>query len=446
VTWTETPVGEWLELPGAPAGATAIEDRSDAGQPEFWAWWQSLLRGAPLPARPTCPTLRAVDLFCGVGGLGLGAALAVHSHGRKLRVRRAVDTDATALEVYRRNLRPDRVVNGSVAGAIDYQLRTRGPRVRLAYPPEIVDGALRGAEGADLLLAGPPCQGHSNLNNHSRRDDPRNDLFVAAAVVGIALSSRAMVIENVLTVRNARERVVDVSRRLLEEAGYRVAESVLFADQLGWPQSRARFFMVAVHQDSEFSEGATDEAFDAFVGSGPFAGAAPRPVPWAIDDLADLDGRGPFDTAPEPNRANRRRMEYLFDNGLFDLPDAERPDCHKNGTSYTSVYGRMHPDRPAQTITTGIGSPGQGRFIHPTRRRLITPHEAARIQGFPDWFSFSPEDREPSRKELAKWIGDAVPPFLAFAATGFALGALFGRRTARDPDQARPPTEPLAAS
>jgi DNA (cytosine-5)-methyltransferase 1 len=77
---------------------------------------------------------------------------------------------------------------------------------------------------------------------------------------------------------------------------------------------------------------------------------------------------------------------------------------------------------------------------------LITPHEAARIQGFPDWFSFALDGRAPSRKELAKWIGDAVPPFLGFVATSFALGALLGTRTVapEDPEPALP-LEPAAA-
>jgi DNA (cytosine-5)-methyltransferase 1 len=77
---------------------------------------------------------------------------------------------------------------------------------------------------------------------------------------------------------------------------------------------------------------------------------------------------------------------------------------------------------------------------------LITPHEAARIQGFPDWFCFSVEGREPSRKDLAKWIGDAVPPFLGFVVTSFALGALLGARPVV-PKAAAPelPLEPVAA-
>ena len=157
-------------------------------------------------------------------------------------------------------------------------------------------------------------------------------------------------------------------------------------------------------------------------------------------------GPAPSTRLPSLVKRTAGGFDYLFEKNIYDLPDAERPDCHKNGTSYLSVYGRMRPDRPAQTITTGIGSPGQGRFIHPTRRRLITPHEAARIQGFPDWFLFSLEGREPSRKDLAKWIGDAVPPFLGFVVTSFTLGAMLGARPVV-PEAAEPelPLEPVAA-
>ena len=78
------------------------------------------------------------------------------------------------------------------------------------------------------------------------------------------------------------------------------------------------------------------------------------------------------------------------------------------------MYGRIKPDEPAQTITTGFGSMGQGRFVHPTRERLITPHEAARIQGFPDFFSFARRDGEAiTRTALQRVIGNAVPPPVA---------------------------------
>jgi len=76
------------------------------------------------------------------------------------------------------------------------------------------------------------------------------------------------------------------------------------------------------------------------------------------------------------------------------------------------MYGRLSYDLPAATITGGFGSPGQGRFIHPTQRRTLTPHEAARLQFFPDWFKFSDVA---TRTALAKMIGNAVPMKLSYA-------------------------------
>ena len=151
----------------------------------------------------------------------------------------------------------------------------------------------------------------------------------------------------------------------------------------------------------------------------------PRSVMWAIGDLMELEaGAEPFDTAPVPSDENRKRIHWLFDNGLHDLANSERPDCHKDGTTYTAVYGRMHHDRPAPTITTGIGTPGQGRFIHPMKCRLVTPHEAARIQGFPDGYGFLERGGPAKRKDLSKWIGDAVPAPMGYEMARRAFAAL----------------------
>ena len=89
-----------------------------------------------------------------------------------------------------------------------------------------------------------------------------------------------------------------------------------------------------------------------------------------------------------------------------------------------SVYGRLKPANPAPTITTGFMTPGRGRFIHPTERRTLTPLEAARIQGFPDTYDFNdPAGGAPTSQKLGKWIGDAVPMPLGYAATLAAIGA-----------------------
>lgn len=397
------------------SGLLSIEDLSDPRpNPDPWAaWWQSFLRGAPVPDASRTSPLRVVDLFCGAGGFALGVALAARAFDRRAWFERAVDSDLGALNVHARSLDVGRKVNASVSSMVDYQIRQRQDRWRFAYKPEIVDPALCIAPEVDLLIAGPPCQGHSNLNNHTRRRDPRNDLFICTVAIAVALRAKAVLIENVRTVTVSHGDVVGISRQLLEAEGYTVTEDIVRADRLGWPQTRERYFMTAIRNDA--APAALPDVQER----------EPRSVMWAIEDLMDLKGGiEPFDTAPVSSEENRERIHWLFDNDLHDLANSERPDCHKDGTTYTAVYGRMHHDRPAPTITTGIGTPGQGRFIHPLKRRLVTPHEAARIQGFPDGYGFLEHGVPAKRKHLAKWIGDAVPAPMGYEMARRTFNAL----------------------
>ena len=128
-----------------------------------------------------------------------------------------------------------------------------------------------------------------------------------------------------------------------------------------------------------------------------------------IEDLLEHEGETAFDTASLPTPTNRRRMEWLFERREFDLPNYMRPDCHSNGHSYPSMYGRLRWESPAQTITSGFGSMGQGRYVHPLRPRTLTPHEAARIQFLPDFLRLN---EIPTRTALARAIGNAAPPRL----------------------------------
>ncbi|HER34405.1 MAG: DNA cytosine methyltransferase [Halothiobacillaceae bacterium] len=392
-----------------------IEDRSDEDleQDRWSTWWQSFLRGSQLPENKKRGRLRAVDLFCGAGGFALGASLAARGFGKRAWFERIVDADGEALEVHNRSLEVGKTVNAGVSSLVDYQIRQRNGEWSFAYPPEIVADEFEIQEGIDLLIGGPPCQGHSNLNNHTRRNDPRNDLLLCTVAIAIALRAKCVVIENVSSIRASHGDIVGIARELFQGAGYLVNEEIVRADRIGWPQTRERYFMTAIRKDAAVHElPAVPER-------------APRDVMWAIGDLRYEEmGIDPFDTAPIPTEVNRRRINWLFDNNEFNLANSERPSCHRDGTTYTAVYGRMYPNRAAPTITTGIGTPGQGRFIHPMRRRLITPHEAARIQGFPDGYGFSRPNESAKRKDLAKWIGDAVPSALGYEMVRRALLSL----------------------
>jgi DNA (cytosine-5)-methyltransferase 1 len=98
----------------------------------------------------------------------------------------------------------------------------------------------------------------------------------------------------------------------------------------------------------------------------------------------------------------------------FDLQRNAReltPDCWIRKTSGgTDLFGRLWWDRPSVTIRTEFFKPEKGRYLHPDQDRPITHREAARLMGFPDDFKFVG-----TKTEIAKQIGNAVPPPLAGA-------------------------------
>jgi DNA (cytosine-5)-methyltransferase 1 len=175
------------------------------------------------------------------------------------------------------------------------------------------------------------------------------------------------------------------------------------ASEIGLAQSRRRHLLIASRYP-----------FDPEAALSRYAADRPASVSEYISDLVDeADAESAvFRSSSKMMENNARRALWLFKNEMFDLPNRLRPECHRIGHSYVSMYGRMRWDQPAQTITSGFGCMGQGRFVHPLRPRTLTPHEAARLQGFPDFFSF--EDIV-KRTSLQQIIGNAVPP--KFAAT-----------------------------
>ena len=197
--------------------------------------------------------------------------------------------------------------------------------------------------------------------------------------------------------------------------GYKCREVKLTASHLGLPQRRTRHFSVGL-RSSEIP----DLTFQRI---------QEGTVEQAISDLLDEKQTDLFTTPSKHQPQNVERIAWLFGDGwteeekqsafnlappgedpfAHELINHRRPLKHQKGHSYPAVYGRMWWDQASPTITTGFGSTGQGRFVHPLRRRTLTPHEAARIQTFPDWFDFSDVTK---RTRLHDMIGNAVPPLM----------------------------------
>lgn len=338
--------------------------------------------------------IRAVDLFSGAGGLSLGICEAARRRGRGTDIILAVERDEAAADVY----------------ALNFPRAT----LRRADVRELFDGAVganrttgehrlcKDLGRVDVLVSGPPCQGHSDLNNRTRRRDPRNALYLRAVRAAEVLLPTFVLIENVPAVQHDAGGVLDEAIAALQGSGYAVSGTVLNLLRFGVPQRRRRHVLLAVR----------DQLIDPAVvleSTSPCAKHRARTVQWAIQDLKDREGFSGLDAPAVPSAANLRRMLWLLRNNKDDLPNHLRPECHWDNHTYTSMYGRLRWDAPAQTITTGFGSMGQGRFVHPSLPRTITPHEAARLQTFPDFFDF---DQTKGRGVWARVIGNAVPPLL----------------------------------
>lgn len=346
-------------------------------------------------------TVGVVDLFSGVGGLTLGIEAAAAQMRFGFEVRFAVERDPRVREVYANNFGVDgeRLASG-VEHCFDRPLGS---------PLSLAEQTIASKVGSDVdfLVGGPPCQGHSTLNNHTRGDDPRNLLYLSMVRAAEVLRPRAVLIENVPAIERDTSGVLERARRFLEALGYQVATSIVSVASIGVPQRRQRHVLLALlgaqpDIDTAISVARTEEA---------------RDVRWAIHDL--LGRRGSiYDSTGRLSRENEERATYLIREGLYDLPDRLRPPCQRGPHRYNSMYGRLRWDKPSQTITSGFGSPGQGRYLHPTDLRTLTPHEAARLQFFPDWFDFRALR---FRGELARAIGNAVPPKLSFALAHYIL-------------------------
>jgi len=358
--------------------------------------WPSWVKLDCVPVGLVNRRLRLADIFSGCGGMALGACEGARNSMQLVDLRLAVDINARALRVMSDNFKLDskravcsdirKIFPGNLGDALDPVERKFRRRV----------------DEIDLLTAGPPCQGHSNLNNHSRRSDPRNLLYLSAIRAVEVLRPSVAIIENVPAVIHDHGRHQQDGERFLRSLGYETAGRVVSMTNYGVPQRRKRHVLIASKIHSRIQlEISLKPATQCLVPIRDFIGDIENEPEYKF---------GPFYSPARASGTNAERIRWLFENDQFDLPNSLRPPCHRDKAhSYKSMYGRLDWRAPAQTITSGFGSMGQGRFVHPSRQRTLTCHEAARIQGFPDFYSFATCDSQTALREM---IGNAVPPQL----------------------------------
>ena len=335
-----------------------------------------------------------IDLFAGAGGLTLGFKSA------GLEPVFAVEIDPWAARTYKANF---------------------GAHV-LDHPIETVDTF----PAADVVIGGPPCQGFSPLGR-DRDEGSRTELnrlwrhFLRAVE---QVRPRVFLIENVPEFLKSDQfaTFMRTAKRRIPE--YEVDWQVLNAAEYGVPQRRRRGFVIGSRVGAPLWPAPTH-------GAGSSTGEPFMSVRDAIGDLPAVPTEQNLHWSRNPRPESIQRYRAVPEGGnRFDLA-ANRPDllptCWKNKKSGTTdVFGRLWWDRPALTIRTEFYKPEKGRFLHPNEDRPITHREAARLQTFPDDFVF-----EGSKIEIARQIGNAVPPQLARVLAENAVLPLLRSRRSR---------------
>lgn len=357
------------------------------------------------------PPYRIIDLFCGAGGLTLGFRQNERDQEPGFEPVWANDYNAYAAETYNANFGAHCV---------------EGDIVDLLNDPETV------IPPADVVIGGPPCQGFSLLNKN-REDDPRKQLWQQFLRIVDLSGADVFVMENVPQLRGSAEfRAIKQAARAM---GFRVCDETLNSADYGAPQVRKRAFIIGCR----FAD-PTDVFPPPTTHIRPNPGnlrlpldeiALPeedtrptwRTVREAIGDLDEPVGTNVRPVAPpynlhfhrNPAEISIRRYRAVPVGGnRFDLPADLLPPCWIRKTEGgTDLFGRMWWDKPSGTIRTEFFKPEKGRYLHPDQHRPITHREAARLQCFPDEFIF-----RGTKIEIAKQIGNAVPPPLGRAVAG----------------------------
>lgn len=354
-----------------------------------------------------------IDLFSGAGGLSLGAARAGFV------VCGAVDNDSEAAKTHERNF-------PNTLHSADDVSKFTGPSLKHLF----------GLENGDLagIIGGPPCQGFSTMGKRDV-DDDRNSLFIDFFRIVAEAHPKFFLAENVPNILN------DVYSAVREKALSNVRNTYVVlkpitveADEYGAPTSRKRVLFIGYLRDemekvtpSDFKPPAsTKKAFvkDALLG-------LPEKIDpdWQKEEQSwkpvSADGRGYYMSRLQsripPGIGDPESLKLLAKRNLasgflgtrHSREVAERYSKVEWGKyDHISKSVKLDPNGFCPTLRAGTGA-DHGSFqavrpLHPTENRVIAPREAARLQGFPDWFRFSPTKWHSFRQ-----IGSSVSPIVA---------------------------------
>ena len=329
--------------------------------------------------------IKAIDFFCGAGGLTRGLLNAGIS------VLAGVDNDERLQQTYTHNNKPSRFIASDIN-----DIEIEALREELGIQPQ------------DLILyaACTPCQPFSTLNRQKGKDK-RKILLLDFAKIIKKCPPDFILVENVPGLHKAHgKEIYKEFLSTLKRCGFSAAADLLDAKHFGVPQTRKRFILVASrHGAISLHKPQTDPSRMSTVR------ACIEKYPAIADGEASK--AHPNHVARKLQPHHKRIVLAIPKNGgsRRDVTDTsillpchqKRPNAHKD------VFGRMAWDEPSPTLTCRCTDVYCGRFIHPEQDRGISLREAAALQTFGDDYEFFGS----SLISCSRQIGNAVPVKLA---------------------------------
>ena len=374
---------------------------------------------------------KVFDLYCGLGGLGLG-------------FKRAGFTTKGGIDYWQ--------------PAVENNAKLLGHEAHRAKVEDadkiILDSGWEANTG--LLIGGPPCQGFSLANQRRSSNSgakKRSELFNYVDLIN-RLKPAAFLLENVGgmkdTQKNAENAESTVSGLTKDE--YVVAAKVLNASDFGIPQTRRRTIFLGFRKDlvpKDFDAAiafptpthhdfckkvnginerygfpeTTNETRDPAFWKDEFFKAILSPETHELfNRLPAINVRDTIGDLPPLEAGGASKVHNHIAGKVSDVVAARMGDIPPGGNVFNIKEENLHglnPEdswynykrmnwvcRPAPAIPCEVRA--ANGYAHPIQNRAITPREAARLQGFPDDFVF-----EGPAKDQYRLIGNAVPPLLA---------------------------------
>ncbi len=334
--------------------------------------------------------LKAVDFFCGAGGMSLGLRNA------GINVLAGVDNDTDCCKTYEANISGAKFIKHDISTLSANSLKRR-LNLQINDPT--------------LVFAGcSPCQFWSKIRTDKTKSAQTAFLLKQFQKFIRYFRPGFVVVENVPGLHNRKgETILPKFTQFLSSHGYSWEDGIINASHYGVPQNRIRYLLIATRLPEKASLPPANPDPSLTVSS--FLGVENG---FQQIEAGHRDKTRFQHSSSALSQENLRRIKLTPKSGgdrsawKDDVTLQINAYRGKDGI-FRDVYGRMYWDRSSPTITTRFNSFSNGRFGHPEEDRAISIREGATLQTFPKDYFFCGSNQT----HLARQIGNAVPPELA---------------------------------